>query len=131
MTPALRLLPRNVLALVFSVLPALLPAQPAPGTITGRIANPATGEFVRNARVVVRETGVAAVSEGGGEYRLYPVAPGRVTLSVTYTGYRDASATVTVAAGATAASVAAWSESAATARPRIEWKKDFTGKGRR
>ena len=33
-----------------------------------------------------------------------------------------------VAAGATAASVAAWSESAATARPRIEWRKDFTGK---
>jgi TonB-dependent receptor len=102
MTPALRLLPRNGLALVFSVLPALLPAQPAPGTITGRILNPATGELVRNARVVVRETGVAAVSEGGGEYRLYPVTPGRVTLSVTYTGYRDASATVTVAAGATA-----------------------------
>jgi len=36
-----------------------------------------------------------------------------------------------VAAGATAAGVAAWSESAATARPRIEWRKDFTGKGRR
>ena len=36
-----------------------------------------------------------------------------------------------VAAGATAASVAVWSESAATARPRMELRKDFTGKGRR
>jgi hypothetical protein len=36
-----------------------------------------------------------------------------------------------VAADATAAGVAAWSESAATARPRIEGRKDFTGKGRR
>ncbi len=75
----------------------------APGAITGRIFNPSTGEYVRNARVQIQETGVSAVSEGGGDYRLFPVAPGTVTVVVTYTGYRTATATVTLAPGATVA----------------------------
>jgi TonB-dependent receptor len=74
---------------------------PAPGTITGRIFNPSTSEYLRNAQVRVVESGRTTTSEGGGEYRFSPVAPGPVTLTVTYTGYRTATATVTVAPGAT------------------------------
>jgi TonB-dependent receptor len=78
-----------------------LSAQPAtPGTITGRVFNPNTGEYLRNAQVRIVETGQTAVSEGGGEFRLAPVRPGTATVTVTYTGYRTATATVTVAPGA-------------------------------
>jgi TonB-dependent receptor len=83
---------------------ALVPVRAqstAAGVITGRVFNPNTGEYVRNAQVRVEATGQSANSENGGEYRLFPVPPGRATLTVTYTGYRTISATVEVAAGAT------------------------------
>jgi TonB-dependent receptor len=76
--------------------------QTAGGEIVGRVFNPATGEYIRNAQVRIVETGDAAVSEDEGAFRLAPVAPGRVTLEVTYTGYKRVTATVDVAAGATA-----------------------------
>jgi len=71
------------------------------GVITGRVFNPNTGEYVRNARVRVEETGQTTISEGGGEFRLLEVPAGRATLVVTYTGYRTATATVTVGPRAT------------------------------
>ncbi len=77
-------------------------ATAATGTITGRIFNPNTGEYLRNAQVRVTETGQTAVSEAGGEFRLSPVPAGTATLVVTYTGYRPTTATVRVAGGATA-----------------------------
>ncbi len=82
--------------------PAAALRDAAPGTITGRIFNPASGEYIRNAQVRVVETGDTTVSEDEGAFRLSPVAPGRVTLAVTYTGYKTVTATVDVAAGATA-----------------------------
>jgi iron complex outermembrane receptor protein len=74
----------------------------APGTIIGRIFNPAAGEYIRNAQIRIVETGDTAISENEGAFRLSPVAPGRVTLSVTYTGYRTLTATVDVTSGSTA-----------------------------
>ena len=77
-----------------------LPAQSsAAGTITGRIFNPNTGEYVRSAQVRIEETGQTTISESGGEFRLSPVPAGKATVVVTYTGYRAATATVTVVAG--------------------------------
>jgi TonB-dependent receptor len=73
-----------------------------PGAIVGRIFNPATGEYVRNAHVRHEETGLATTSEAGGEFRLGPIPAGRATVVVTYTGYRTATATVAVPAGGTA-----------------------------
>ena len=70
------------------------------GTITGRIFNPASGEYVRNARISVEGTGLQAVSEDGGAYVLGGLPAGTVRLNVTFTGYRTETATVTVAAGA-------------------------------
>ena len=96
---------RKTLPLIISlavVLCGLVRAQPSPGTITGRVFNPATGEYVRNAQVAIEGTSVGTVSEGGGEFRLYPVAPGAVRVVVSFTGYRTVSATVNVGAGATA-----------------------------
>ena len=79
----------------------LVQAQPAPGTITGRVFNPATGEYVRNAQVSLEGTALAVISEGGGEFRLFPVPPGTATIVVSFTGYRTATATVNVGPGAT------------------------------
>ncbi|MCX6956041.1 MAG: TonB-dependent receptor [Verrucomicrobia bacterium] len=76
-------------------------APAGPGTIVGRVFNPATGEYVRNAQVRIVESGDSTVSEDEGAYRLSPVPAGRVTLEVTYTGYRSVTATVDVTAGGT------------------------------
>lgn len=90
------------LLLLLAVLTAAVRGQTAPGTIVGRVFNPATGEYVRNAQVQIAGTSISTASEGGGEYRLFPVAPGTVTVSANFTGYRTATATVNVAPGATA-----------------------------
>ncbi|MSU50416.1 MAG: hypothetical protein EXS37_15255 [Opitutus sp.] len=73
----------------------------ASGTITGRILNPATREYVRNAEVRIEATGQSVASETGGVYHLSQVAPGDVTITVTYTGYTTATATVAMTPGAT------------------------------
>ena len=79
--------------------PVLLSAQPvtdgiattsrnraAAGAITGRIFNPATGEYLRNAEIRVTETGQSAASGNEGSFRISPVPPGKATLVVSYTG---------------------------------------------
>ncbi len=82
---------------------APLVAQPGgAGAITGRVLNPATGEYVRNAQIRVAETGVTATSGDGGTYRLSPVPAGTVNVTVSFTGYRSETQAVTVAPGATA-----------------------------
>ncbi len=69
-------------------------------TVTGRIIHPASGEYLRNA--TVRATGGASVASGdGGLYRLSGLAPGDIQLTVEFTGYRTATATVQVAPGGT------------------------------
>ena len=69
------------------------------GAVSGRIINPATGQYVRNAQVRVEPGGHATVSEDGGVYRLRGIAPGDATVTVVYTGYPAATATVNVTAG--------------------------------
>ena len=95
-----RFAPLGLVTLWLSTVIASL-AQVAGGAITGQIVNTDTGEYVRNATVRVEETGATAVSEDGGYYRLN-VPAGEFKLSVVYTGYPTAMATVRVAAGATA-----------------------------
>lgn len=72
------------------------------GTITGRVLNVATGEYLRNAVVKVAGTDVSTLSEAGGYYRLLNVPAGTVNLEVTYTGLERATASATVGAGQTA-----------------------------
>src|SRR5687768_833889 len=84
------------------LLPWLALAQPAgTGTITGRVFNPASGEYVRNANVRVDGTNLSVTSEDGGLYRISGVAPGNATVVVTYTGYQPTTAIVNVAPGGT------------------------------
>ncbi len=72
------------------------------GSITGRVLNPATRQYVANAEVRVAGTNIADYTKDDGSYLLTHVPAGTVTLNVDYTGYQDIAASVTVAPGATA-----------------------------
>jgi TonB-dependent receptor len=82
---------------------ATLPAQTSgTGTITGRVFNPATQEYVRNAEITVDGTNLLTYSGDDGSYTLSNVPAGEANLSVTYTGYERATSRVTLSAGQTA-----------------------------
>ena len=89
------------IALHLFLAPFGMAQSPAPGVITGRIFNPASGEYIRNAQIRIESTGELITSEDGGYYRVSRVAPGPVTLIASFTGYQSVTATVQVTAGAT------------------------------
>src|SRR5687768_12253458 len=91
------------LVFIAGLLPALL-AQGSAGTgrVQGRVFNPATGEYVRNAEVRIQGTDRVTYSEDGGVYQFDNVSPGQAVLLVTFTGYQTATASVAITAGATA-----------------------------
>lgn len=70
------------------------------GSITGRVYNPATGEYVRNAQIRVLATNDSTHSGDGGFYRFGNVPAGPVTVEVSYIGYPTIANTVEVNAGA-------------------------------
>jgi iron complex outermembrane recepter protein len=101
-TPSLRWLCRAVTGLLaILALPLAVLAQ-ATGTITGRVLNPATNEYIRNAEIRIEGTNLVASSEEGGYYRLFNVPPGSQKIVATYPGAEAVTATVNVSAGATA-----------------------------
>ena len=74
-------------------LPYLMLAQSgSTGTITGRVLNPATKEYVRNAEVKVEGTNLVTATEEGGYYRLLNVPAGTVNVVATFPGAESASA---------------------------------------
>ncbi|MDO8541358.1 MAG: TonB-dependent receptor [Opitutaceae bacterium] len=77
-------------------------SQPAAGRIAGRVFNPATQEYVRNAEVAVEGTNLVTFSGDDGSYTLSNVPAGEVAVAVTYTGYDRARAQIAVAPGQTA-----------------------------
>ncbi len=75
-------------------------AQTAPtGSIAGRVFNPATGEYVRNAEIKIAGTNLVVESGDAGYYELRNVPPGAATVTVTYPGAAPVSATLNVTAG--------------------------------
>jgi TonB-dependent receptor len=98
-------MPRLTFALLAFVASALLlaaPARAATGSIQGRVFNPATGEYVRNAELAVAGTSLVAYSGDDGSFSFPAVPAGAVTLRVTYTGYEAAPAALNLTAGQTA-----------------------------
>ena len=79
---------------------ALVQAQTGgAGTLTGRIFNPATNEYVRNAEIQIEGTSLTAYSRDDGSYVLTNIPAGEITVTVSYTGYQRETARVTVGAG--------------------------------
>lgn len=76
-------------------------AQATSGTITGRILNEGTGQYLRNATVTVAGTNLSTVAEAGGVYTLTGVPSGQARLVVSYAGLDPAEAMVTVNSGQT------------------------------
>ena len=74
----------------------------ATGAIQGRVFNPATQQYVRNAEIQIEGTNLTTYSRDDGSYDLANVPAGEVTLTVTYTGYQRATSRVTLGAGQTA-----------------------------
>ena len=79
-------------ALVFSAVAAIgllfanASAQTsATGRVQGRVFNPATGDFVRNAEIRLVGTNRVAYSEDGGYYQLDNVPVGNAALQVAFT----------------------------------------------
>lgn len=73
----------------------------ATGSVSGRIFNPQTGEYVRNAEVQIEGTNLMVVSEDDGSYRLAGVPAGDVVLVVNYTGYPQVREKLTLTPGGT------------------------------
>lgn len=70
------------------------------GFILGRVMDPVTGEYLRNARVKIDGRPVA-VSGERGEFRVHEVPAGAVVLTVEFTGFSPVQQTVDVRAGQT------------------------------
>lgn len=88
------------LLVCFCLVPTLWAQSAATGRIVGRVFNPATGEYVRNAEIRLQGSQNTVYSEEGGVYQVDNVPSGSATLQVAYSGYQTASATVAVTAGA-------------------------------
>ena len=94
------------LALTLAVVgasPALLHAQSAAttarGSITGRVQNVVTGQYLNNARVAIKGTDISAQTDAFGIYRLANVPSGPTVLTVFYTNLDQQEVTVEIPAG--------------------------------
>jgi len=69
------------------------------GSIQGRIYNPTSQEYVRNAEVRLEGTNQVTHSENDGSFSFNNVAPGQATINITYSGYNPVKETFTVSPG--------------------------------
>ena len=69
------------------------------GTVRGRVFNPVSGSYVRDAQIGVKNSNRSAVTEANGGYELLNSPAGPVTVTVEYNGYETAPAIVMVVAG--------------------------------
>jgi TonB-dependent receptor len=103
----MKLLPLSVVfrALVFalSALAVRLPAADSrsPGTVEGRVLNPASGEFLERARITVEGTTLETFTDTAGFYRLAQVSAGPARVRAFFTGMAPLTTGITVAAGTT------------------------------
>lgn len=93
------------LALAFPAAPSAdaqtTAAARAGGTITGRVQNVVTGNYLNKARIAVKGTDLVGYTDEFGNFRLVDVPAGPATLEVFYTDLDVQEVSVTVAAGGT------------------------------
>ena len=92
----------TLLALCWLFAALTLAAQSGTGTIQGRVFNPATKEYVRNAEVRLDGTNQMTYTEGDGTFQFVGVAAGPASITINFTGYNTAKETLAVTPGATA-----------------------------
>jgi TonB-dependent receptor len=89
---------RRLFALFLLVSAVVFGAVPT-GSISGRIQNVVTGQYLNNARVSVQGTDLVAFTDQTGSYRLAGVPAGAVVLEIFYTGLDAQQLTLTVTPG--------------------------------
>ncbi len=88
------------LALAIATLCASAFAQsPATGTVSGRVSNQATAQYLGEAEVSLEGTAFRALTDRDGSYTLLNVAPGTYTAVVSYAGLDGQKQSLTVVAG--------------------------------
>ena len=80
--------------------------------VTGRVLDQQTGQPLAAVQVFIPETGLGALTQQNGRYLLLNVPAGTYTLTAQRIGYREQTAEITVAAGATVVRDFAMSEEA-------------------
>lgn len=95
------LLLRLTLALTLGVgLASPIAAQaPTAGSVTGRVQNRVTGDYLNNARVSIKGTHLIAFTDDSGTFRLDGVPAGAATVRVFFTGLDEQEQPVAVVAG--------------------------------
>ncbi|MGH7956018.1 MAG: carboxypeptidase regulatory-like domain-containing protein, partial [Opitutaceae bacterium] len=76
-----------------------LQAQTTGGTIQGRVYNPASKEYVRNAEVRLEGTNQVTYTGNDGAFQFNNVSAGPATIAVAYTGYNPVKETFTITPG--------------------------------
>lgn len=66
------------------------------GSVTGRVKNVVTGQYLNNARISVQGTNLLAFTDESGTYRLAGVPSGSAVLEVFYTGLDEKKVPVTI-----------------------------------
>ncbi|MBM3851861.1 MAG: TonB-dependent receptor, partial [Verrucomicrobia bacterium] len=97
-------LPFAAIPALAALLAPLAPAQTSPAptaSVTGRIQNVVTGQYLPNARLTVRGTGQVAFTDDSGFYRLDQLSAGPLVLEVFYTGLDPQEVRLELAPGAT------------------------------
>jgi iron complex outermembrane recepter protein len=101
-----RLFAPAVAALVFSIAGpsrgGAATAASGVGAVEGRVFNPATGEYLENARITVEGTALETLTNSLGQYSFVNVPAGLAKIRAFYTGLAVQTAAVNVSAGQTA-----------------------------
>ncbi len=74
-------------------------AQPATGSISGRVQSEVTGQYLLNVRVTVKGTDLTAFTDSYGTFRLGGVPSGTVTLDTFYSGLDPQQVALTLTPG--------------------------------
>ncbi len=78
----------TILILLFLVSQSLFALDGGTGKITGRIIDPATGEGLPDANILILGTVLGAATDGEGYYTILNVPPGVYTMQISYVGYQ-------------------------------------------
>ena len=105
-TFGLGIIPRlaSVALIALLGLPSLLFAQPATGSISGRVLNIGNNHYLENARVTIVGTNRETFTDQTGTYNFVGLPPGEAKLSASYTGLDAQTLTAQVSAGKTTTS---------------------------
>jgi iron complex outermembrane receptor protein len=76
-----------------------LQAQTATGSISGRVLNEATGQYLNNARITVKGTDLSVLTDETGTFRISGVPAGSAVVEAFYSGLDPLAVSVPVSAG--------------------------------